>query len=300
VVGSPGRHRPSPRSPCSPTFLGATRATLTDPKASSASALSWGFRSCVVLFVDEECLARTFDTRLDPFRAEPSLRPPVPRAKAWVHPTVDQRPFRASPTSPFARLPGLSAGSDFPGVSAPYNGIFVRAPDWSGSSATSLRLRPQAFSASRRFSQARVLRPCLMPQPFLDCPPSSLPLTRIACPSRDTPLGAACSLAVIRRRAERRRPWSFAAGFPRRPHPGSRSRRSDESELRSRCPLLGRVGRVPPPTMGPLSARRLASPGGERSPPSRVESGARTRLPVTLDLERRWPLVPSASPASKP
>lgn len=101
----------------------------------------------------------------------------------------------------------------------------------------SLRVRPRVFSTPRRFAHARVPRPCFVPQPILDCLPTSFPLAEIAHPFRgrlassrffthapsavSAPLSPSVSLHL-------RRAWCF----PARP-----------------C-------RVPPPTMSPLFVSR--------------------------------------------
>lgn len=87
-----------------------------------------------------------------------------------------------------SRIPPLTARLGSPGspswVSTPFNGIRPRAPFVGQVVRDPPRLRSRAFSAPQRLMQACVPRPCFVPQPFLDCVPSSVPLPGIACPSR--------------------------------------------------------------------------------------------------------------------
>jgi hypothetical protein len=103
---------------------------------------------------------------------EPQLGSSFPRLagplylKIQVHSAVISRPLRVS--SPLLSLnrPSLSAGLDFPGFLA-----LQRNPRASAMVKQAVRdpprLRPRAFSTPRRFSHARVPRPCFVPQPFL-------------------------------------------------------------------------------------------------------------------------------------
>lgn len=172
-------------------------------------------------------------------------------------------PARRSPTSkdlgsshrgaapPQSRVPPLTARLGSPGspsrVLAPFNGIRPRAPIIGQVVRDPPRLRSRAFSAPQRFVQACVPRPCFVPQPFLDCVPSSVPLPEIAYPSR----GSSCHLVVIHLRARRAHRDLVTGGFHRLPRPWCWPSDRRAEALRPCCQRLlpGRVRQFSPPTM---------------------------------------------------
>jgi hypothetical protein len=150
-----------------------------------------------VLFADRVVPRATSALDGVPFARTSPLPLPTgpPNQMTRVHTTVDARLFRGLPPLPFPA--GFPAGPVYPTVqpggwsrlpwsSVPFNGILARAPcgSWSRSSRDPPRFRPQAFSASRRLAQARVPRPCFMPQPFLSFFPRAFPSQRSRSPSR--------------------------------------------------------------------------------------------------------------------
>jgi hypothetical protein len=125
---------------------------------------------------------RTFDALLQPplgLSRSPARRSPTSKDLGSSH-------RGAAPLQ--SRVPPLTARLGSPGspswVSTPFNGIRPRAPFVGQVVRDPPRLRSRAFSAPQRLMQACVPRPCFVPQPFLDCVPSSVPLPGIAYPSQ--------------------------------------------------------------------------------------------------------------------
>jgi hypothetical protein len=107
--------------------------------------------------------------------------------------------------------------------------------------------------------QARVPRPCFVPQPFLKAPLQSLPLTRIVNPSRGHLLPRGYPPVC---RTHRSRP--FTDGFTRRP----RSRRSSLDSPAAMCSLS--TGRNLPP--GRAGSQTAEPPFPPASPASKSYS----------------------------
>jgi len=211
-----------------------------------------------------------------------------PRRSPRGHSTLGWIPFRVShlllTVRPLGRI-RRSLGFLAPPTASPSEPLRgpARPPQPS-------RFRSQAFSTSQRFTQARVPRPCFVPQPFLGSSLQSFSSRR----SR-APLEAAGSLAVIHRRIGSRWTAPFTARFPDS-HVVGRSRLVPRAAMG--CPFprphraRARIHRVP----GPPRPRPLRAPVRRLHPPRSFVPSVNLR-PLSGEPERSTRCSPDVSPS---
>ena len=123
-----------------------------------------------------------------------------------VHSALDRIPSRGPRLRSTVRP---LAGSDSPEVPRPFDDLARASPLWGGPFRLPLRFRSRAFSAPQRFPSRLELHGFVSRR----YRPRVSPFRAFPSQKSRTPLGAACSLAVIHPRAGAHDPAPFTSGF---------------------------------------------------------------------------------------